>query len=87
MTVERMISRVAAFYKTDLRTVQKKLASLTRKKPIAKALDRFQPPNLNLASGGGSWVRTRDGGLEAAASPAAPAPPPAPADPAGEKED
>ncbi|MEM7491589.1 MAG: HD domain-containing protein [Pseudomonadota bacterium] len=23
---------------------------------FAKALDRFQPPNLNLANGGGSWV-------------------------------
>ena len=23
---------------------------------FAKSLDRFQPPNLNLASGGGSWV-------------------------------
>ena len=23
---------------------------------FAKALDRFQPPNQNLASGGGSWI-------------------------------
>jgi putative hydrolase of HD superfamily len=23
---------------------------------FAKALDRFQPPNLNLSNGGGSWI-------------------------------
>ena len=56
---------------------------------MAKTPAKTRKPKARpkLPSGGGSWVRTRDGGLEAAASPAAPAPPPAPADPAGEKED
>lgn len=46
---------------------------------FAKALDRFQPPNLNLANGGGSWddygvseamVRDRVGGRIALGAPA-----------------
>ena len=31
-------------------------AALTPTAQFAKALDRFQPPMLNLASGGGSWT-------------------------------
>ena len=58
---------------------------------MAKTPAKTRKPKARpkLPSGGGSWVRTRDGGLEAAAAPAAPAtaPPPAPAEPAGEKED
>ena len=46
---------------------------------FAKALDRFQPPNLNLASGGGSWRDyavdwpTFEGRIAPRVSPAAPA--------------
>ncbi|CUH30994.1 hypothetical protein JSE7799_00894 [Jannaschia seosinensis] len=31
-------------------------AGQTRDARFARALDRFQPPNLNLANGGGSWT-------------------------------
>lgn len=41
----------------DLRTLWDEFeANDTRDAKFAKSLDRFQPPNLNLANGGGSWI-------------------------------
>ena len=62
---------------------------------MAKTPAKTRKPKARptLPSGGGSWTRTRDGGLEPVVAPTgpaptpAPAPAPAPAEPAGDKED
>ena len=58
---------------------------------MAKTPAKTRKPKARptLPSGGGSWTRTRDGGLEPAGKPepAKPADTHAPAEPAGEKED
>ena len=52
----RIFSLLPADQAADLRALWDEFeAAETADARFAKALDRFQPPNLNLASGGGSW--------------------------------
>lgn len=54
---DRIFGLLPAARADELRTLWQEFeAAETADARFAKALDRFQPPNLNLANGGGSWV-------------------------------
>ncbi|WP_299148020.1 HD family hydrolase [uncultured Tateyamaria sp.] len=54
---DRIYGLLPADIGTDLRAIWEEFeAAQTPTAQFAKALDRFQPPMLNLASGGGSWT-------------------------------
>ncbi|WP_147105377.1 HD family hydrolase [Tateyamaria sp. syn59] len=54
---DRIFGLLPADIATALRPIWEEFeAALTPTAQFARALDRFQPPMLNLASGGGSWT-------------------------------
>ncbi|KIC48759.1 HD domain-containing protein [Tateyamaria sp. ANG-S1] len=58
---QKAADRIFGLLPTDIATALRPIweefeAALTPTAQFARALDRFQPPMLNLASGGGSWT-------------------------------
>ena len=57
VAADRIFGLLPSDIRDDLRAVWEEFeAAQTDDAQFAKSLDRFQPPMLNIASGGGSWI-------------------------------
>ena len=57
VTADRIFGMFPNYIRDDLRAVWEEFEEAqTDDAQFAKSLDRFQPPMLNIASGGGSWI-------------------------------
>ena len=57
VAADRIFGLLPNDIRDDLRAVWEEFeAAQTDDAQFAKSLDRFQPPMLNIASGGGSWI-------------------------------
>ena len=57
MAADRIFGILPSDLRDDLRAIWEEFeAAQTDDAQFAKSLDRFQPPMLNIASGGGSWI-------------------------------
>ena len=57
IAADRIFGLLPSDIRDDLRAIWEEFeAAQTDDAQFAKSLDRFQPPMLNLASGGGSWI-------------------------------